>query len=108
MDAIQTLSFVALGGLLGAIGQALRAAIGIKKEWEDPKNSGKRMKEWFDTKEFVISFILGAIAGILAALSEYASDVHLTKNLLFGFLAAGYAGADFIGGLMKKLLPATK
>jgi len=108
MDAIQTLTFVALGALLGAAGQGVRAVIGIKKEIDDAKNANKTVKDWFDGKELVISFILGAIAGILAAVSQYASDVHLTKNLLFGLLAAGYAGADFIGGVMQKWLPATK
>ena len=108
MDAMQTLTFVALGGLLGAAGQGVRAVIGIKKEINDPKNAGKTVKEWFDAKELVISFILGAIAGILAAVLQYAPDVHPAKNLLLGFLGAGYAGADFIGGVMQKWLPASK
>lgn len=107
MNASQTLTFVALGALLGAAGQGVRAVIGIMKEIDDAKKTNKTVRDWFDAKELVISFLLGAIAGILAAVSQYASDVHLTKNLLFGFLAAGYSGADFIGGVMKKWLPAT-
>lgn len=108
MDATRTLTFVALGTLLGAAGQGLRAVIGIKKEIEDPKNANKTVKDWFDGKEFAISFILGAVAGILAALTQYGPTVELTKNLLFGFVAAGYSGADFIGGIMQKWLPSTK
>jgi len=107
MDAIQTLTFVVLGALLGAAGQGVRAVMGIKKEIDDAKKGGKTVSDWFDAKELVISFILGAVAGILAAISQYGSDVQLTKNLLFGLLAAGYAGADFIGGVMQKWLPSS-
>ncbi len=86
MDAILTLTFVALGALLGAAGQGVRAVIGIKKEIDDAKNTNKTVKDWFDAKELVISFILGVIGGILAAVSQYASDVHLAKNLLLGVM----------------------
>ncbi len=108
MDAMQTLAFLVSGALLGAAGQGVRAVVGIKKEINDAKKANETVKDWFDAKELAISFILGAIAGILAAVSQYGSDVQLTKNLLFGFAAAGYAGADFIGGVMQKWLPATK
>lgn len=108
MDTTHTLTFVALGALLGLAGQGVRAVIGIKKEIDDPKNANKTVNEWFDGKEMTISFILGAVAGILAALTQYASNVELTKNLLFGFVAAGYSGADFIGGFMQKWLPSNK
>lgn len=102
MDATQTLTFVALGALLGAAGQGFRAVIGIKKEIDDARAKNLTVKDWFDGKELLISFLLGAIAGILAAISHYGSDVKFTKDLLFGLLAAGYSGADFIGGIMQK------
>lgn len=105
MDIIQTLTLVSLGAVLGATGQGVRAAIGIKKEMDDAKTSGK--KDWFNGKELGVSFILGAVAGILAALTQYGPTVELTKSLLFGFVAAGYSGADFIGGLMQKWLPSS-
>jgi len=108
MDTTHTLTFVALGALLGAAGQGLRAVIGIKKEIDDAKKTNKTVNDWFDGKEFAISFVLGAVAGILAALTQYGPTVELTKNLLFGFVAAGYSGADFIGGIMQKWLPSTK
>jgi hypothetical protein len=108
MDATHTLTFVVLGALLGMAGQGVRAMIGIKKEIDDPKNANRTVNEWFDGREMAISFILGAVAGILAALTQYGPTVELTKNLLFGFVAAGYSGADFIGGIMQKWLPSTK
>lgn len=108
MDAIHTLTFLALGGLLGATGQGLRATVGLKKEIADAKASNKAFKDWFDGKEFGISFILGTVAGILAALTQYGPTVELSKSLLLGFVAAGYSGADFIGGFMEKWLPSSK
>jgi len=110
MDAIQTLTFVALGALLGAAGQGLRAVVGIKKELDearDAKSAGTPVPNWFNGKELGVSLLLGAIAGILAAIAEYAPDVEISKDLLFGLAGAGYAGSDFINGLMQKWLPKT-
>lgn len=108
MDSIQTLTFITLGALLGAAGQGARAIVGINKEIQEAKASGKTVHDWFDAKELWISIALGAIAGMVAAISVYQPDTQLSKDLLVGFLAAGYAGADFIGGLMQKWLPASK
>jgi hypothetical protein len=106
MDTAQTLALLALGGLLGAAGQGLRVVVGIKKEIDraNLESPRKTAGDWFDGKELGISFLLGAVAGILAAASQYAPDLVITRDLLFGFAAAGYAGADFIGGLMQKWL----
>jgi hypothetical protein len=108
MDPNQTLTFVALGALLGAAGQGARAVIGIKKEIDQAKSTGKTVSDWFDGKELSLSFVLGAIAGILAAISQYAPDMQVSRNLLFGLAAAGYSGADFIDGIMQKWLPGKK
>lgn len=106
MDSSQALTFVALGALLGAAGQGVRAVVGIKKEIDHARSAGKTVSDWFDGKELSLSFVLGAIAGILAAISQYAPDVQVSRNLLFGLAAAGYSGADFIDGIIQKWLPA--
>jgi len=110
MNTTDVLSFLAIGGLLGAAGQGLRVVIGIKKEISKARlaSPARTVVDWFDGKELVISLFLGTVAGILAAITQYASDVVITRDLLFGFVAAGYAGADFIGGLMEKWLPTKK
>jgi hypothetical protein len=105
MDSGQTLTFVVLGALLGAAGQGARAVVGLKKEIGDARNAGKTVGEWFDGRELLISFVLGSVAGTLAAIWQYAPDVQITRSLLLGFAAAGYAGADFISGLMEKWIP---
>lgn len=108
MDTIQTITLVVLGALLGTVGQGSRAVVGIKKEMDaakDAQTAGKA--NWFNGKELGVSLMIGAIAGSLAAIAQYGPDLVITKDLLFGLAGAGYAGADFIGGLMQKWLPKT-
>ena len=105
MNASQTLTFVLLGALLGAAGQGARVIVGLKKEIVGARQSGTTVAQWFDGRELLISFVLGSVAGIVAAIWQYGPDVQITKNLLLGFAAAGYAGADFIGGLMEQWIP---
>jgi uncharacterized membrane protein YeaQ/YmgE (transglycosylase-associated protein family) len=57
------------------------------------------MNDWFDTKRFLISLLIGGIAGGLAA--AYFSGQELNSTIIFGLIAAGYAGTDFIEGFMK-------
>jgi len=108
MDATHTLTFIALGALLGAAGQGVRAAVGIKKEIADAAQQNKPVSEWFDAKELTLSFVLGAVAGIVAAIAEYSPEVVITRDILVAFLVAGYAGADFISGMMQQWLPSGK
>lgn len=105
MDTTQTLAFLGIGALLGAAGQGVRVFVGLKKQITEAKRNDKKVREWFDGRQLGISFVLGALAGLLASLTQYAADVEVTRTLLFGFAAAGYAGADFINGLMEKWLP---
>jgi len=99
MDAIQALTFIGLGAIVGGLGQGARAAIGIKKELDS------RQSQWFNGKELGVSFLLGAVAGAVAALVQYGPNVEITKEMLLGFAGAGYAGADFVAGLMQKWVP---
>ncbi|HZM28517.1 MAG TPA: hypothetical protein VFB89_14310 [Gemmatimonadales bacterium] len=108
MESAQTLTFIVLGAVLGAAGQGARAVVGIKKEIVAARSEGRKVGEWFDGRELVISFVLGAVAGVLAAIWQYAPDVQITRSLLLGFAGAGYAGADFISGLMDKWIPVSK
>jgi hypothetical protein len=110
MDTIQTITLIALGALLGTIGQAIRAVVGIKKEIDaanQAKAAGMQVPDWFNGKELGVSLLIGALAGSLAAILQYGKDLEITKDLLFGLVGAGYAGADFIGGVMQKWLPKT-
>jgi hypothetical protein len=58
--------------------------------------------DWYDRKRLGISFILGALAGVIAAVTQYTADQTVTRDHLLAFIVAGYAGADFIGGIVRK------
>jgi hypothetical protein len=99
--------YIVLGIILGAVGQGARAVIGVKKAADEAAAKCQtRIDEWFDMKRLIFSLIVGAIAGCLAAILLIETPVN--KELLLGLVAAGYAGADFIEGLMSKYTPPTK
>jgi hypothetical protein len=106
MDPIATLAFIVLGMLLGAVGQGVRVIVGIKKQF-DLAGQGGTPDDWFQWKKLlfslVISLVIGGIAGSLSAI--YFIGTTLSSTLLLGFIAAGYAGTDFIEGFMKTELP---
>ncbi len=103
MDAYTGLTYLLLGAFLGTVGQGARAIVGLKKEFDEASLSNKGIKEWFDTKELVISLGIGAIAGILGAVLLLGAEIN--KQLFLGLIAAGYSGADFIEGIMKTSVP---
>jgi len=101
MDAVTALSYMVLGAFLGMMGQGIRFAIGMKKRYEE--NTGKKSKEWFDSARMILSFIIGAAAGVLASIYLLGADVD--RYYLLTVMAAGYAGADFIEALLRKYKP---
>jgi hypothetical protein len=106
MDTTQALLTVTLGGLLGLLGQAARVVVGIKKEFDSakaPGNTSKTIGDWFDTKQLIISLLIGAVAGAIAAISSDVQDID--KKYMLGIMASGYAGSDFIEGFMSKIAP---
>jgi uncharacterized membrane protein YoaK (UPF0700 family) len=102
MTNMDLLGFLLVGALLGAAGQGARVVVGLKKELADAKAASHRTRDWFDRHELMVSFILGAVAGTAAAVSQYEPNVEITRSLLLGFAGAGYSGADFFGGLLKR------
>jgi len=108
MDAGEILWRIALGALLGAAGQGLRLVVGLKKEHDAAVVSGKKWEEWFSWPTLLSSLLIGvgvgALAGILGTIGFL--DSTLTKEYFLLIIAAGYAGTDFIEGMMKRRLPA--
>jgi hypothetical protein len=98
--------YIVLGVLLGAVGQGARAVIGIKKAADEASSTGGKINDWFDVKRFLFSLIIGAIAGCLAAILLLEAPVN--QELMLGLVAAGYAGTDFIEGLISKYTPSAK
>lgn len=107
MEIVMAILYIVLGIILGAVGQGARAIIGVKKSADEAAaNKMTRVDEWFDMKRLIWSLIIGGIAGCLAAILLIESPIN--KELLLGLVAAGYAGTDFIEGLMSKYTPPTK
>jgi hypothetical protein len=105
MESAQTLTFIVLGAVLGAAGQGARAVVGIKKEIVAARSEGRRVGEWFDGRELVISFVWARLPACSGDLAVCLPTYQITRSLLLGFAGARYAGADFISGLMDKRIP---
>ena len=99
-----------LGGLMGMIGQGIRAVAGLKKMNDNAQSSGATSADLFIASRLVVSLLIGFIAGVIAAIS-----VGLDKlinidpgnlSTLFGIAAAGYAGTDFIEALAPSIVGA--
>jgi hypothetical protein len=103
MDVYTSFTLVALGILLGLVGQALRVVVGIKKEIGQASAVGKTLKDSFDLVRLAISLMIGGLAGSLGAISLLGTEVN--RELLLTLVAIGYSGADFIEGFIRKNTP---
>ena len=95
----QILLALLLGGLMGMIGQGVRAVGGLKKMKDDAQSQGVAPQDLFDANRFVVSLMIGFIAGVLAASTMLKKLIAITVDdvtLLLGLAAAGYAGADIV------------
>lgn len=99
------LESLALGLLLGATGQGVRVIVGMKKLYDTAANSKQTMEDLFDLRQLVMSFVIGAIAGVCAVFGLWATKSPFDQRSLLGLVAAGYAGADFIEGFLSQWLP---
>ena len=84
------LGILAVGIILGALGQGARTIVGFKKLND------------YNGVQLLMSFGIGGVAGALAAIMII-PDGQASKEQLFGIAAAGYAGADFIEGLIPQI-----
>ena len=77
--------------------------IGLKKAKDagTPTNPVK-----IEAHKIVVSLMIGAAAGVIAGMLTIDQVIDISREQVLGLVAAGYAGADFIEGAMKKVLPA--
>ncbi len=108
MDVTDWINLLLLGGMLGALGQGVRAVMGLKKVNDQAALEGREMKDLVDASTLIISLVIGFIAGALAivGIADPAKPMTPDKELVITLLGAGYAGTDFIEGFIKKYLPA--
>jgi hypothetical protein len=95
--ASDVLASLALGGMIGVVGQATRAIVGLKKTAAESEFAFSE----FDAARFFIScllaFIIGIVGVLLLGLDSFATvDV---KSILM-LAAFGYVGTDLIEGLL--------
>jgi hypothetical protein len=88
--------------LLGAVGQGARVIVGLKKTSDEAKAKNTSFAALFDASQLLVSLLLGAIAGVFAALMMWDNMGSLdSRQILLALVVAGYAGADFIEGFIR-------
>jgi uncharacterized membrane protein YeaQ/YmgE (transglycosylase-associated protein family) len=100
------ISIIALGALLGFLGQSVRVIVGLKKTRDQAAALGKTFSEALEPSTLFTSLLIGAVAGALAALMILKPDAGITPEMLLGLAAAGYSGADFVEGFLARRLAA--
>jgi len=104
-DAVAWFQLLTLGGLAGAMGQAIRVIVGMKKLSDQASDANTTLAAMIVPTQLVVSLLIGFIAGALAS-SQLISDLaHISSQQIFTLSAAGYAGADFIEGFMTRMTP---
>jgi hypothetical protein len=102
MTAIAWLEIVALGIILGALGQGARTIVGLKK-LNDYANDTNPWSALIDGMRLLISFGIGSVAGAFAAITLITDLTKVLPEQLFAIAAAGYAGSDFIEGFITRI-----
>ena len=97
-----------LSGLMGLLGQGIRAVVGLKSAATLSAGVPTQQSE-FNVAYFGLSLMIGFIAGVLAGIGigvdQVAKVTPDNLKLLLGIAAAGYAGADFIENAFTRLIP---
>ncbi|HVP07573.1 MAG TPA: hypothetical protein VMS71_06990 [Candidatus Acidoferrum sp.] len=107
MDASQWMQTILFGGILGMLGQGIRVIVGLKKVNDQASQARRAFGELFETSSLLVSLLIGFVAGSLAVIGISSGDtgVKPDKQMVLTLLGAGYAGADFVEGFVKKYMP---
>jgi predicted chitinase len=108
MDSSEVLTTLILCGFMGALGQGVRATVGLKSAATLAAQNPSQQTE-FDVAYFTLSLMIGFTAGLLAGftigLEKFAKIDPNNPQLLLAIVAAGYAGTDFIENAFTNLVP---
>ena len=102
MLAVQWIYIIAVGLLMGSIGQTMRIVVGLKKATDQAGSNQQSFTDVFQPATLLVSLLIGGIAGALAAIITAKPDVAMSTETLLGLAAAGYSGADFVEGFMAR------
>jgi hypothetical protein len=92
------------GGILGVIGQGVRAIVGLKKVGDQAEMQKVGQYDIFLASRLLVSLFIGFIAGAAAAFFaiNVSDQPSLAGTSLIGIAMAGYAGTDFIEGIASR------
>ena len=90
--------FLLICAFFGMLGQSIRVFIGVYKIVNEEGTA--KLKEKFNFAKLFVSLVLGAICGMLVWFVLTDDPLNRVATLLL--VSAGYAGADFIEGFLKK------
>ena len=107
-----TLQGLLLCGLMGLVGQGVRAVIGLKNAAADNQAAPSETNV-FSAAYLLVSLMIGFIAGVVAGLAMYdqifaanaATDGATNLKVLLGLAGSGYIGADFVENAARTLIP---
>jgi putative chitinase len=105
MTPTDWLIVLTLGLIMGAVGQGARIVIGLKKAKDEAAASSKTLADVFEPSTLLVSLLIGAAAGAVAAVTTITSNANVSSTMLLALAAAGYSGSDFLEGLMAKFVP---
>jgi predicted chitinase len=100
-----------LCGLLGVLGQGVRAIVGLKNAGSLNSTTPSEQVE-FSLAYLVLSLMIGFIAGVLAGIALNLEDIITVDpsnwKLMLGIAGSGYIGADFIENTMSLVIPGAR
>jgi hypothetical protein len=102
MAVLQWLEILGLGAFLGALGQGIRVVVGVKKLHDTASSSDSSISDLISVSRLMVSLMIGGIAGALAAIVTIANSSETRPQEVLTLITAGYAGADFIEGFMRR------
>lgn len=105
LDANTWMQLLGLGAMMGALGQAIRAIVGLKKVNDAVSNTTAKVSDVIEPSRMITSLVIGAIAGSLASVSLIDNIHAVASAQIAALLGAGYSGADFIEGFMSRAMP---
>lgn len=103
----QVIGALLLAGIMGALGQGIRAIIGLKQLADQNASAPPGTEDAFQAARLAVSLMIGFIAGALSGLALLDQLTHVSSTnyqILLGLIAAGYAGTDAIEGFMSTYL----
>ncbi|MEP3847711.1 MAG: hypothetical protein ABJM43_20385 [Paracoccaceae bacterium] len=113
MTLEQWVVLAASGAMFGLIGQLIRTTMGLRKLHRSVGDAAADFQTSLNLPQLVISLFLGALAGLMASISmlsipgntdtiAFKDGGNISAAFISAIVAAGYAGGDFLEGIMKK------